>query len=62
MPQQILAALIGAAISGLLMVISNYTNKRHRDLIELFHRMNAVEQNLARLEGTKRDSNGWRKR
>ena len=62
MPQELLASLIGAAISGLLMVISTYTNKRHRDLIELFHRMNAVEQNLARLEGTKRDSNGWRKR
>jgi hypothetical protein len=29
MPQELIAALIGAAISGLLMVISNYTNKRH---------------------------------
>ncbi len=62
MPQELLAALVGAAVSGLLMVISNYTNKRHRDLIELFHRMNAVEQNLARLEGTKRNPNGWRNR
>ena len=60
MPQELLAALVGAAVSGLLMVISNYTNKRHRALIELFHRMNAVEQNLARLEGTKRTPNGWR--
>ena len=62
MPQELLAALIGAAISGFLMVISNYTNKRHRDLIELFHRMNAVEQSIARLEVVKRDPNGWRKR
>jgi len=62
MPQELLAALIGAAVSGLLMVISNYTNKRHRDLIELFHRMNAAEQAIARLEVKKRDPNGWRNR
>ena len=62
MPQELLAALIGAAISGALMVLANQTNKRQRDIREIFHRLNAVEKDVARLEVSKRDPQGWRKR
>ena len=62
MPQELLAALIGAAISGALMVLANQTNKRQGDIREIFHRLNAIEKDIARLEVKKRDPNGWRNR
>ena len=62
MPQELLAALVGAAISGALMVLANQTNKRQRDIREIFHRLNAIEKDIAKLEVTKRDPNGWRNR
>ena len=62
MPQELIAALIGAAISGALMVLANQTNKRQRDIREIFHRLNAIEKDIAKLEVTKRDPNGWRNR
>ena len=62
MPQELLAALIGAAISGALMVISNRSNRSQGNFREIFHRLSAIEKDVARLEGTRRDPNGWRKR
>ena len=62
MPQELLAALIGAAISGALMVLSNRSNRSQGNFREIFHRLNAVEKDVARLEVTKRDPQGWRKR
>ena len=62
MPQELLAALVGATMSALLMVLSNRTNKRQSDIREIFHRLNAIEKDIARLEVTKRDPQGWRKR
>ena len=62
MPQELLAALIGAAISGALMVLANRSSRRQGDIREIFHRSNAIEKDIARLEVTKRDPNGWRNR
>jgi hypothetical protein len=62
MPQELLAALVGAAISGALMVLANQTNKRQRDIREIFHRLNAIDKEIATLAATKRDPNGWRNR
>ena len=62
MPQELLAALIGAAISAVLMVLSNRSNRSQGNFREIFHRLSAIEKDVARLEGTKGDSNGWRKR
>ncbi len=62
MPQELLAALIGAAISAVLMVLSNQTNKRQSDIREIFHRLNALEREQATLIATKRNQNGWRNR
>ena len=61
MPQELLAALIGAAISGALMVLANKTNKRQRDIREIIHRLNAIDKEIATLTA-RRDPNGWRKR
>ena len=62
MPQELLAALIGAAISGALMVLSNRSNRSQGNFREIFHRLNAIEKDVARLEVTKRDPHGWRNR
>ena len=59
---EVYAALIGAAISSFLMVLANISNRRERDIRELFNRINALEQSLARIEGARRDNNAWRKR
>jgi len=61
MPQELLAALVGAAVSGALMVLANQTNKRQRDIREIFHRLNAIDKEIATLTA-RRDPNGWRKR
>tara|TARA_R100001594_G_scaffold92135_1_gene126437 strand:- start:964 stop:1149 length:186 start_codon:yes stop_codon:yes gene_type:complete len=59
---EVYAALIGAAISAFLMVLANISNRRERDIRELFNRISVLEQSLARMEGSKRDNNSWRKR
>ena len=55
-------ALVGAMVSALLMVLANRSNRNQGHFRELFHRMNAVEKDLARLEGNKRGNNSWRNR
>jgi hypothetical protein len=62
MPQELLAALIGAAISGALMVLANRSSRRQGDIREIFHRLNALEREQATLIATKRNPNGWRNR
>ncbi len=61
MPQELIAALIGASISGALMVLANQTNKRQRDIREIFHRLNAIDKEIATLTA-RRDPDAWRKR
>ena len=61
MPQELLAALVGAAISGALMVLANQTSKRQGDIREIFHRLNSIEKDIATMSA-RRDPNGWRKR
>jgi len=58
----LVAALVGAMVSALLMVLSNRSNRNQGNFRELFHRMNAVEQSIARLEGNKRSNTSWRNR
>ena len=55
---EIYAALIGAMVSALLMVLGNRSSKRQGDVREIFHRLNAIDKELVR-----RDSNrprNWR--
>ena len=55
---EIYAALLGAMVSALLMVLSNRSSKRQGDIREIFHRLNAIEKDLARIEANK--TRNWR--
>ena len=41
---EIYAALIGAMVSALLMVLGNMSNKRQGDMREIFQRLNAIDK------------------
>ncbi len=56
------AALVGATVSALLMVLANRSNRNQGNFREIFHRLNAIEKDLARLEGNKRSNTSWRNR
>ena len=45
--ETIWAAIIGAAASAFVMAIANISNRRERDIRELFPRMNALEKEVA---------------
>ena len=55
---EIAAALIGAMVSALLMVLGNRSNKRQGDIREIFHRLNAIDKELVRLDSTR--PRNWR--
>ena len=55
---EIAAALIGAMVSALLMVLGNRSNKRQGDIREIFHRRNAIDKELVRLDSTR--PRNWR--
>ena len=48
------AALIGAAATAFLMVLSNISNRRERDIREIFNRINQLEKGVSRIEGQNR--------
>ena len=48
---EIYAALIGAGATAFLMALSNVSNRRDRDIIELFNRINRLERAVSRIEG-----------
>ena len=45
------AALIGAAATAFVVVLSNISNRRERDIRELFKRLNQLEKTVSRIEG-----------
>ena len=51
---EVYGALIGAAATAFLMVLSNVSNRRERDIRELFNRLNQLEKALSRIEGQNR--------
>tara|TARA_B100000579_G_scaffold269510_1_gene222475 strand:- start:2253 stop:2432 length:180 start_codon:yes stop_codon:yes gene_type:complete len=55
---EIYAALVGAMLSALLMVLGNRSNKRQGDIREIFHRLNAIDKELARLDANR--PRNWR--
>jgi len=59
---EVWAALVGAAISAFLMVLANRSNRNQGNFREIFHRLNAIEKDLARLEGNKTSNSRWRNR
>ena len=57
---EIYAALIGAMVSALLMVLANRSSKRQSDIREIFHRLNTIEKEQARQEPDRQRN--WRNR
>ena len=55
---EIIASLLGAMLSALLMVLGNRSNKRQGDIREIFHRLNSIDKELARLDANK--PRNWR--
>ena len=48
---EIYAALIGVAATAFVMVLSNVSSRRDRDIIELFNRINRLERAVSKIEG-----------
>jgi outer membrane murein-binding lipoprotein Lpp len=48
--EEIWAAIIGALITCFLMTIGNISNRRERDIREIFRRVNELETKVARLD------------
>ena len=51
---EVYGALIGAAATAFLMVLSNVSNRRERDIRELFNMLNQLEKAVSRIEGQNR--------
>ena len=48
---EIHAALIGAAATAFVMVLSNMSNRREKTIIDIYNRLNKLSQAVGRLEG-----------
>ena len=48
---EIHAALIGAAATAFVMVLSNISNRREKTIIDIYNRLNKLSQAVSRLEG-----------
>jgi len=57
---EIIAATIGASVSIVLMAISNITQRRERDVRELFSRINKLEKEVAKLSTYPTRRSNWR--
>ena len=55
---EIYAALVGAMVSALLMILGNRSSRRQGDLREIFGRLNTIEREIARLEANR--PRNWR--
>ena len=47
----ILPALIGAAATAFVMVISNVSNRREKDIRDIYYRLNKLSEAVSRIEG-----------
>ena len=45
------AALIGAAATAFVMVLSNMSNRREKTIIDIYNRLNKLSQAVSRIEG-----------
>ena len=51
---QIYPVLTGVAATAFVMVLSNVSRRREKDIIELFRRVNQLEKEVSRLDGQNR--------
>ena len=47
---EIYAALIGASATALVMVLSNMSSRRERDIRDIYYRLNKLSESVSRLE------------
>tara|TARA_R100001082_G_scaffold96321_1_gene63833 strand:- start:106 stop:279 length:174 start_codon:yes stop_codon:yes gene_type:complete len=52
--ESILPAIIGATASALLMMLANISNRRERDIREIFRRLSQIEKELAQVPKPRR--------
>jgi len=52
--ESILPAIIGATASALLMMLANISNRRERDIREIFRRLSQIEKELAQVPKSRR--------
>ena len=48
---EVYAAVIGAAATAFVMVLSNMSNRREKTIIDIYNRLNKLSQAVSRLEG-----------
>jgi|TARA_R100000329_G_scaffold143648_1_gene127790 hypothetical protein len=48
---EVYGALIGAAATAFVMVLSNMSNRREKTIIDIYNRLNKLSQAVSRLEG-----------
>jgi|TARA_B100000214_G_scaffold268767_1_gene199442 hypothetical protein len=48
---EIYGALVGAAATALVMVISNMSSRRERDIRDIYFRLNKLSEAVSRIEG-----------
>jgi len=48
---EVQAALIGAAATAFVMVLSNISNRREKTIIDIYNRLNKLSQAVSRIEG-----------
>ena len=48
---EVQAALLGAAATAFVMVLSNMSNRREKTIIDIYTRLNKLSQAVSRIEG-----------
>ena len=48
---EVQAALLGAAVTAFVMVLSNMSNRREKTIIDIYTRLNKLSQAVSRIEG-----------
>jgi len=48
---EVQAALIGAAATAFVVVLSNISNRREKPIIDIYTRLNKLSQAVSRIEG-----------
>ena len=48
---EIYGALVGAAATAFVMVLSNMSNRREKTIIDIYNRLNKLSQAVSKIEG-----------
>tara|TARA_R100001082_G_scaffold59887_1_gene33277 strand:+ start:594 stop:782 length:189 start_codon:yes stop_codon:yes gene_type:complete len=57
---EIIAAIVGALFSMLMMTFSTISNRRQREIVEIFARLNKLEKQVAVLLESQPKKRDWR--